>query len=61
MTTRFYRWQKANIWQQLLERLQASADREGNLDCPVHYMEQGAVSAFGCRSSASTSAKSRRR
>ena len=30
VATRFYRWQKANIWQQVLEHLQASADREGN-------------------------------
>ena len=32
MATRFYRWQKANIWQQVLEQLQADADQQGNLD-----------------------------
>jgi Transposase and inactivated derivatives len=31
VATRFYRWQKANIWQQVLERLQADADRQGKI------------------------------
>jgi transposase len=32
IATRFYRWQEANIWQQVLECLQADADQQGKLD-----------------------------
>ena len=32
IATRFYRWQKADIWKQVLEHLQADADKQGNLD-----------------------------
>ncbi|MEH1832415.1 MAG: hypothetical protein V7L29_10135 [Nostoc sp.] len=46
MATRFYRWQKAGIWNQILENLQAMpaagyayADQQGNLDWEVHYVE----------------------
>ncbi|WP_333325392.1 hypothetical protein [Microcoleus sp. T3_A4] len=37
--TRFYRWHKADIWKQVLECLQAHADKLRKLDCPVHYVD----------------------
>lgn len=35
VATRFYRWQKAGICQQILERLQAIADSQGKLDWEI--------------------------
>ena len=45
VATRFYRWQKANIWQQVLEHLQADADKQGNLDWGVHYVDGTVIRA----------------
>jgi len=45
IATRFYRWQKADIWQPVLERLQADADKQGKLDCPVHYVDGTVIRA----------------
>ena len=45
VATRFYRWQKADIWQQVLERLQADADQLRKLDCPVHYVDGTVIRA----------------
>jgi transposase len=35
IATRFYRWQKAGIWNQTLADLQAIADQQGKLDWEV--------------------------
>lgn len=35
VATRFYRWQKAQIWPSLLESLQGSADQQGKIDWEV--------------------------
>jgi len=45
VATRFYRWQKADIWKQILERLQADADKQGKLDCRVHYVDGTVIRA----------------
>lgn len=45
VATRFYRCQKANIWQQVLERLQETADRQGKLDWEVHYVDGSVIRA----------------
>jgi transposase len=45
VSTRFYRWQKAHIWQQVLEHLQADADKQGNLDWGVHYVDRTVIRA----------------
>jgi transposase len=45
VATRFYRWQKAGIWQQVLENLQADADAQGKLDWPVHYVDGSVIRA----------------
>ena len=45
IATRFYRWQKAGIWNQILEHLQAIADQQGRLDWEVHYVDGTVVRA----------------
>jgi transposase len=36
--SRFYRWQKAGIWKQLLAAVQAQADAAGQLNWDLHYL-----------------------
>jgi transposase len=50
VATRFYRWQKAGIWNQILEHLQAIADEHGKLDWQVHYVDGTVVRAHDSRS-----------
>ena len=45
IATRFYRWQKNGIWNQILEALQAIADNQGNLDWEVHYVDGTVIRA----------------
>jgi transposase len=45
VATRFYRWQKAEIWHQVLESLQAEADKQGKLDWEVHYVDGSVIRA----------------
>jgi transposase len=45
VATRFYRWQKAKIWNQVLESLQAEADKQGKLDWEVHYVDGSVIRA----------------
>jgi transposase len=60
VATRFYRWQKANIWQQVLKRLQADADRQGKLDWEVHYVDGTVIRAHQHAAGGKKGAKSRR-
>lgn len=53
VATRFYRWQKAGVWNQILENLQAMpaagdayADQKENLDWEVHYVDGTVVRAY---------------
>ena len=52
VATRFYRWQKAGVWNQILEQLQAMpaagyayADQQGMLDWEIHYVDGTVVRA----------------
>ena len=45
VATRFYRWQKAQIWPPILETLQAEADKLGKLDWEVHYVDGSVIRA----------------
>ncbi len=45
VATRFYRWQKAGVWNQILEHLQTIADQQGMLDWEVHYVDGTVVRA----------------
>lgn len=45
VSTRFYRWQKAGIWEQVLAHLQVVADEQGRLDWEIHYVDGTVVRA----------------
>jgi len=45
ISSRFYRWQKAGIWQQILDKLQSQADKQGKLDWDIHYVDGTVVRA----------------
>ena len=55
-----YRWQKANIWQQVLERLQPDADRQGKLDGEIHYVDGSVIRAHQHAASGKKGANHRR-
>lgn len=45
VASRFYRWQKAGVWQRVLEALQQEADRQGELDWQIHYVDSTTIRA----------------
>jgi transposase len=45
VASRFYRWQKAGVWDRILKGLQSHKDAEGELDWEVHYLDSTIVRA----------------
>jgi len=45
LSSRFYRWQKAGIWTQILAALQQQADEQGRLDWTIHHVDGTTVRA----------------
>ena len=45
VSSRFYRWQKAGVWDCVLAALQRQADGEGRLDWSLHFVESTVVRA----------------
>ena len=45
VASRFYRWQRAGIWQRILESLQHQADAKGELNWDIHYVDATVVRA----------------
>jgi transposase len=45
VASRFYRWQKASLWQRLFEAVQQQADAEGKINWDVHYIDSTIVRA----------------
>jgi transposase len=45
VASRFYRWRKAGIWQQILEALQQQADATGALEWTIHYVDATVIRA----------------
>jgi transposase len=45
VASRFYRWRRAGIWQQILIALQELADRRGELDRSLHLLDSTSVRA----------------
>jgi transposase len=39
VASRLYRWQRAEIWQRILQGLQQEADADGTLDWSLHYVD----------------------
>src|ERR1051326_8097844 len=58
---RFYRWQKAGVWQQVLSALQQEADAKGELDWHVHYVDGTVIRAHQHAAGAKGGNKIRRR
>jgi transposase len=45
VASRFYRWQRAEIWPRILGRLQQQADADGQLDWSLHFVDGTIVRA----------------
>ena len=45
ISSRFYRWQKAGIWQQIWSSLMQQADAAGGIDWEVHFVDGTIVRA----------------
>ncbi len=45
ISSRFYRWRIAGIWQQIWENLMQQADVAGNIDWEVHFVDSTVVRA----------------
>jgi len=45
VSSRFYRWQKAGVWDRILSALQRQADAEGRLDWTLHSVDSTVVCA----------------
>lgn len=45
MASRFYRWQKAGIWQKVLEALQEQSEAADELDWEQHYVDSTVIRA----------------
>lgn len=45
VSSRFYRWRKAGVWQRMLKTLQREGDAEGELDWRKHYVDGSIVRA----------------
>jgi transposase len=45
ISSHFYRWRAAGIWEQILAALQQAADQAGPLDWEVHYVDGTSIRA----------------
>ena len=45
VSSRFYRWREARLWQRVLEALQSQADGAGLLDWDLHFVDASVVRA----------------
>ena len=45
VSSRFYRWQRAGVWNRILSELQRQADAEGRLDWSLHFVDSTVVRA----------------
>jgi transposase len=45
VASRFYRWQKAGIWQRILAALQSEAQTEGPINWEVHFVDGTVIRA----------------
>jgi transposase len=43
--SRFYRWQKAGHWDRILAAVQQEADRQGQLEWQIHFVDSTVVRA----------------
>jgi transposase len=45
VSSRYYRWQKKGIWQRIFAELQTQADRDGELDWIIHFVDSTVIRA----------------
>jgi transposase len=45
VSSRYYRWRQAGIWDRILADLQAQADADGRLDWTIHFVDSTIVRA----------------
>ena len=45
VSSRFYRWRAQGIWQEILNRLQQSADAANQIDWEVHFIDSTIIRA----------------
>jgi transposase len=45
VSSRFYRWQRAGVWNHVLSAVQRQADTEGRLDWSLHFVDSTVVRA----------------
>ncbi len=45
VSSRFYRWQQAGVWERILAALQQQADADGQLDWSLHFVDGTTVRA----------------
>ncbi len=45
VSSRFYRWRKARVWDRVLAELQRQGDAVGDLDWDIHYVDGTTVRA----------------
>ena len=45
VSSRFYRWRAAGIWEQVLAALQAQSDQAGKLEWELHYVDSTTIRA----------------
>jgi transposase len=45
VSSRYYRWRKAGIWDRIFAALQAQADANGMLDWTIHFVDSTIVRA----------------
>src|ERR687897_815186 len=45
VSSRFYRWQRAGVWDRVLAEVQRQADAEGRLDWTLHFVDSTVVRA----------------
>ena|SRR5690348_3716233 len=45
VSSRFYRWRQAGVWDRVLATLQMQAAQDGNLDWAIHYVDSSVIRA----------------
>jgi transposase len=45
VSSRFYRWRQAGVWDRVLSALQQQADQAGELDWDTHYVDSSVIRA----------------
>ena len=61
VSSRFYRWRRAGVWDRILAALQRRADADGRLDWSLHFVDSTVVRAHQHAAGAKGGTRKRRR